>query len=41
MDEQIQTNDETFHGTDNRFAGGESVLLNDEAFAERRITDAY
>ena len=41
MDEQIETDDETFHRTGNRIAEGESVLPNDETFPERRIMDAY
>ena len=41
MDEKRLANDEIFHRTGIRFAGGESVLLNNESFAERRVMGAH
>ena len=41
MDEWVELNDKNFYKAGNRFPGRESVFLNNEAFAERRIIDEH
>ena len=41
MNKKIKTNGEAIYKTGNAFAGGESVLLIDEAVADRQIIDGH